>query len=220
MIQSMQTSESSDTAPVGAKTTDLEPVQVHPTGVVKPDDPDAKLKFLVKEALHGVGGFVSDAHGNRVANELGGRNCVTGEMRKNEPPFSLTLNKATSDDIAWQCKHYTERGVRKLRDSGTALVEDVEAHVSKTPDSIEAHDQASLKTTRNPNGEPYPAFTSDKSWDEASGKTVAHRQVPLVQRVQKTVEVPPDPVHRQVGRFACEHALCSGSRACGAYTCD
>ena len=32
MIQSMQTSESSDTAPVGAKTTDLEPVQVHPTG--------------------------------------------------------------------------------------------------------------------------------------------------------------------------------------------
>ena len=62
--------------------------------------------------------------------------------------------------------------------------------MSKTPDSIEAHDQASLVTTRNPNGEPYPAFTSEKSWDEASGKTVAHRQVPLVQRVQKTVEVP------------------------------
>ena len=55
MIQSIQTSESSDTAPVGAKTMDLEQVQVHPTGVVKPDDPDAKLKFLVKEVLHGVG---------------------------------------------------------------------------------------------------------------------------------------------------------------------
>ena len=71
-----------------------------------------------------------------------------------------------------------------------ASVEDMEALVSKMPDSIEAHCQASLKTTRNPNGEPHPAFTSDKSWDEASGKTVAYRQVPLVQRVQKTVEVP------------------------------
>ena len=38
--------------------------------------------------------------------------------------------------------------------------------------------------------EPYPAFTSDKSWDDASGKRVTHRQVPLIQRVQKTVEVP------------------------------
>ena len=62
--------------------------------------------------------------------------------------------------------------------------------VSKTPDSIEAHYQASLKTARNPNGEPYPAFASEKSWNVASGKTVAHRQVPLIQRVQKMVEVP------------------------------
>ena len=102
----------------------------------------------------------------------------------------MLLNNAISIDTAWQCKHYTGRGVRKLHESGTALVEDVEAPVSKMPDSSEAQYQASLKTTRNPNGEPYPAFTSDKSWDEASGKTVAHRQVPLIQRVQKMVEVP------------------------------
>ena len=100
------------------------------------------------------------------------------------------LNKATSDDIAWQRKHYTGRGVRKLHESGTASVEDIEAPVSKMPDSIEAHCQTSLKTDRNPNGEPYTSFTSDKSWDEASGKTVAHRQVPLIQRVLKMVEVP------------------------------
>ena len=53
--------------------------------------PDAKLKFLVKEVLHGVGGFVFDANGNRVANEIGGQNCETGEMWKNKPPFSLSL---------------------------------------------------------------------------------------------------------------------------------
>ena len=160
-IQGIQTSESLDTAPF---------CQVHLTGVMKPDDPDAKIKLLAEER-HGVGGFVFDAHGNRVANELGGRNCVTGEMWKNEPPFSLALNKATSDDIGWQCKHYTGRGVRRLHTSGTALVEDVEAPVSKMPDSIEAHCQASLKSAKDPDGEPYPAFASEKSWNEASGKT-------------------------------------------------
>ena len=211
----------------------------------------------MKEVLHGVGGFVFDAHGNRVANELGGRNCVTGEMRKNKLPSRLDLNNAISDDIDWQCKHYAGRGVRKLHESGTALVEDMEGPVSKTPDSIEAHDQASLKLAKDPDGGPYPAFASDKLWSEASGeigsekkfyhnvssgadlaesvqvsenlgialagqlaqaetveavkigtrlpagpgrpvlenppvttRTVAHRQVPLIQSVQKTVEVP------------------------------
>ena len=167
MIQSIQTSES-----------------------LKPDDPDAKTKFFAEEALHGVGGLIFDTHGNRVASELGGRNCVTGEMRKNKPSFSLALNKATSDDIAWQRKQYTGRGVTKLHESGTTLAEGMEAPVSKMSDSIEAHCQASLKSAKDPDGEPCPAFTSDKSWDEASGKTVAHRQVPLIQRVQKTVEVP------------------------------
>ena len=157
-------------------------------GAMKHDDPDAKIKFFTEEALHGVGGLIFDAHGNRVVNELGKRDCVTGEMWENKPPFSLALNNAVSDDR--QCKHYTGRGVRKLHESGTALAEDMGVPVSKTPDSIEAHYQASLKTARNPNGEPYPASASEKLSNVASGKTVAHRQVPLIQRVQKMVEVP------------------------------
>merc|ERR1719265_2758094 len=56
---------------IGAKTIDLEWVQVHPTGLVKPDEPDAKVKFLAAEALRGVGGLVLDANGKRFANELG-----------------------------------------------------------------------------------------------------------------------------------------------------
>merc|ERR1719210_527690 len=50
---------------VGAKTIDLEWVQVHPTGLVKPDDADAKIKFLAAEALRGVGGIILDANGKR-----------------------------------------------------------------------------------------------------------------------------------------------------------
>ena len=105
---------------------------------------------------------------------------MTGEMWKNKPPFSLALNNAAPDDIAWQRKQYTGRGIRKLHESGTALAEGTEAPVPKMPDSIEAHCQASLKSAKDPDGEPYCAFTSDKSWDEASGKTVAHRQVPVI----------------------------------------
>ena len=69
---------------VGGKTIDLEWVQVHPTGLVKPDEPDAKIKFLAAEALRGVGGIVLDANGNRFANELGRRDYVTGEICKSK----------------------------------------------------------------------------------------------------------------------------------------
>ena len=40
----------------GARTIDLERIQVHP-GFVKPHDPDDKIKFLAEEALCGVGGL-------------------------------------------------------------------------------------------------------------------------------------------------------------------
>ena len=120
-IQGARTSEKSGTAPVRHATQ---------TEIVEVVEIEASIP---EEELHGVGGFVFDAHGNRVANELGGRNCVTGEMWKNKPPFSLDLNKATSDDIAWQCKHYTGRGVRKHHESGTALVEDMEAPSRRSP---------------------------------------------------------------------------------------
>ena len=43
--------------------------------------------------------------------------------------------------------------------------------VSKMEKSIEAHYQASLKTTPDPHGGPVPACPSGKSWDEVSGKT-------------------------------------------------
>lgn len=41
----------------------MEWVQVHPTGLVHPDDPDAKVKWLAAEALRGVGGIMIDRHG-------------------------------------------------------------------------------------------------------------------------------------------------------------
>merc|ERR1719218_171941 len=149
---------------VGAKSIDLEGVQVHPTGLVKPDDPDAKIKFLAAEALRGVGGIVLDANGRRFANELGRRDYVTGEMWKNKPPFRLCLNKAASDEIIWHCKHYTGRGVMKFYPSGADLAKDMGVPVQVLIDTHDAHYAAAKKTEADADGGSWPAYPSGKSW--------------------------------------------------------
>ena len=97
---------------------------------------------------------------------------MTGDMWKKQTSIQpCSEQRGISDDIAWQCKHYTGRGVRKIHESGTALAEDMEMPVSKMPASSEAHCQASLKSAKDPDRGPYPAFASDKSWNKASDKT-------------------------------------------------
>jgi len=155
----------------GAQTVDLEWVQVHPTGLVKPDEADAKVKFLAAEALRGVGGIVIDANGKRFANELGRRDYVTGEMWKNKPPFRLCLNSAASQEIIWHCKHYTGRGVMKVYATGADLAKDMNIPLQTLIDTHDQHHQASLKQEKDPEGGPHPAYPSGKSWDDASGPT-------------------------------------------------
>merc|ERR1719253_882897 len=126
---------------IGASSIDLEWVQVHPTGLVEPDDPEAKIKFLAAEALRGVGGLVFDADGKRFCNELGRRDYVTGEMWKNKAPFRLCLNKAASDEIIWHCKHYTGRGVMKYFENGAALAAEIGCSTETMATELENHYQ-------------------------------------------------------------------------------
>jgi len=156
---------------MGARSVDLEWVQVHPTGLVKPDDPDAKVKFLAAEALRGVGGLVLDPNGKRFANELGRRDYVTGEMWKNKPPFRLCLNRAAAEEIMWHCKHYTGRGVMKFYETGADLAKDMQVPLQTLVDVHDAHYEAAKKTEKDPDGGSWPAYPSGKSWDEPSGKT-------------------------------------------------
>merc|ERR1719324_2177061 len=156
---------------IGAKTIDLEWVQVHPTGLVKPDDPDAKIKFLAAEALRGVGGLIINAEGKRFCNELGRRDYVTGEMWKSKPPFRLVLNRAATDEILWHCKHYTGRGVMKYYKTGADLAKDMGVDLKILEEEHDQHYQAAKKTEKDPDGGSYPAYPSGKSWDARSGPT-------------------------------------------------
>jgi cytochrome b involved in lipid metabolism len=110
----------------------LEKVQVHPTGLVDPKDPDAKVKFLAAEALRGVGGLLLDNEGNRFADELGHRDYVTGRMWDNNKfPVRLVLNSEATKEIEWHCKHYVGRGLMKRIEGGDALAKEIGIPPSK-----------------------------------------------------------------------------------------
>jgi len=100
-------------------------VQVHPTGIVNPKDPDNKIKFLAAEALRGSGGIMLDANGKRFCNEMGRRDYVSGEMFKGKGPFRLVLNSGSSKEIEWHCKHYNGRGLMKFFQSGAELAKEM-----------------------------------------------------------------------------------------------
>ena len=126
---------------VGGEVVDMEWVQVHPTGLVHPDDPKAKVKFLAAEALRGVGGILLDAEGNRFCDELGRRDYVTGEMNKNKGPFRLVLNSKASKEIEWHCKHYVGRKLMKRFTKAADLAKDMGISVEKLKDTFELYNQ-------------------------------------------------------------------------------
>jgi len=113
---------------IGAGVVDMEWVQVHPTGLVHPDDINAKVKWLAAEALRGVGGIMIDRHGKRFVNELGTRDFVSTEMlnkKEAQGPYRLLINSKGSKEIEWHCHHYTSRKLMKKYKDGTDLAKDM-----------------------------------------------------------------------------------------------
>ena len=139
---------------LGAGAVDMEAVQVHPTGLIHPDSPDDKVRFLAAEALRGEGGLLLNAEGVRFVDELQKRDHVTGKMwndgerrghdtgaKGNRDPFSLVLNGAGSRAIEWHCSHYSARGLMKRYNSGAELAAGLgvpEATVKATFDAYNA----------------------------------------------------------------------------------
>lgn len=140
---------------IGGNAIDLEKVQVHPTGLVDPNEPDAKVKFLAAEALRGVGGLLLTNEGLRFCDELGRRDYVTGEMWKfNKPPYRLVLNSAAAKEIEWHCKHYMGRNLMKFYKNGAALAADMGISIDVLNKTFTAYNQAA-QTKNDPFGKQY-----------------------------------------------------------------
>ncbi|KAI8364647.1 FAD binding domain-containing protein [Radiomyces spectabilis] len=137
---------------IGANTIDLEKVQVHPTGLVDPEDPDSKVKFLAAEALRGCGGLLLNADGERFCDELGHRDYVTGEMWKTKFPIRLVLGTAASKEIEWHCRHYAGRGLMKKFENGEALAKEMGIPAAKLKETFETHKRIAEGKMKDPWG--------------------------------------------------------------------
>merc|ERR1719502_69908 len=158
---------------IGAECVDLEWVQVHPTGLVHPEEPEAKVKFLAAEALRGVGGVLPDANGNRFCNELGRRDYVTGEMWKNKgvtfgncTGFFLCLNTKASEEMNWHAKHYMGRGLMKFYNNLGELAKEYNFDVKNIEATFKEYNENAEKQAKDPNGGPYEAYGGGKAWDK------------------------------------------------------
>ncbi|KAH9832269.1 fumarate reductase [Rhodofomes roseus] len=146
---------------VGASAIDLEKVQVHPTGLVDPNDPEAKVKFLAAEALRGVGGLLLDNEGKRFVDELQHRDYVTGKMWENgKYPIRLVLNGQASKEIEWHCKHYVGRGLMKRYENGEELAKGMGLKPEQLKKTFDDYNEV-LRTKKDPFGK---KFFSSGEW--------------------------------------------------------
>ena len=162
---------------IGAGTIDMTSVQVHPTGIVHPGEPDAKVKFLAAEALRGVGGLLLNADGERFCDELGRRDYVSGEMNKNKGPFRLVLNGKASKEIEWHCKHYCGRGIMKRFSSGAEVAKEIGVNPSKLAKTFADYNRVA-QTKQCPYGKKFfhnlPMDMNDNVWHVAIVMPVVH----------------------------------------------
>ncbi|KAG6812550.1 hypothetical protein H0H92_002319 [Tricholoma furcatifolium] len=149
---------------IGAHGIDLEKVQVHPTGLVDPNEPNAKVKFLAAEALRGCGGLLLDSKGKRFVDELQHRDYVTGKMWENKNhPIRLVLNGAASKEIEWHCKHYVGRGLMKRCENGAALAKEFGLEPSVLKKTFEDYNK-SVRTKQDPFGKKF--FQGEWTFDD------------------------------------------------------
>jgi len=157
---------------VGADTVDLEWIQVHPTGLIHPEEPDAKVKFLAAEALRGVGGILLDMNGQRFCNELGRRDYVTGMMWKNKgltlgntTGFFLCLNGKASTEITWHCKHYQGRGLMKSYKNMGEFAKEYGIPLANIEETFKNYNELAKLQAEKPDEGKYEAYGGGKSHD-------------------------------------------------------
>ncbi|KAK9477176.1 FAD binding domain-containing protein [Lipomyces japonicus] len=156
---------------------DLEKVQVHPTGLVDPKDPDNKWKFLAAEALRGEGGILLNANGERFCDELGHRDYVSGQMFKTKFPIRLILNGKASNTLDFHTKHYSGRGLMK-RINGRQLAKEIGISESKLQKVFADYNAIADGKAKDPYGKKYfsngPLDINDDNFHVALMTPVLH----------------------------------------------
>jgi len=134
----------------------MDKVQVHPTGLVDPKDPHAKVKFLAAEALRGVGGLLLDSGGERFIDELEKRDVVSNAMWKRDKfPVRLVLNTKAAKEIQWHVKHYEGRGLMRHFKSGADLAKEIGIPVSRLEQTFKEYNDYASGKKKDPFGKKF-----------------------------------------------------------------
>ena len=143
---------------IGANDIDMDKVQVHPTGLIDPKDPDSKWKFLAAEALRGEGGLLLNADGQRFADELGHRDYVSGEMWKEKEkkkwPIRLVLNSKASNVLDFHTRHYSGRGLMKKM-TGAELAQEIGCGSDALSKTFQQYNAVAEGKQKDPFGKKY-----------------------------------------------------------------
>ena len=137
---------------VGARTVDLDRVQVHPTGLVDPAEPGAKVKPLAAEALRGAGALLLNGAGQRFCDELGRRDYVTQRMRGARGPFRLVLNRRGAAALESHVRHYVSRGLMRRVPSGAALAAEMGVAPNELDATLRTYNAAAAGRLPDPHG--------------------------------------------------------------------
>lgn len=139
---------------IGAGLIDMDRVQVHPTGLVDPKEPNAKTKFLAAEALRGTGAIMLNGEGKRFANELARRKDLSEAMISNKGPFRLVLNSKCASEMIWHCKHYSGRGLMKQYKNGKEMASDIGVTADTLADTFATYN-SHCEAKKDPFGKPF-----------------------------------------------------------------
>ena len=112
---------------IGIGLTDMNQVQIHPTGFVNLDDRYAKNKILAPELLRGVGGILINQKGERFCNELGTRDYVSQKIIQNcemakdgsitQYESYMLINQKAIDVYGGKVDFYIKKGYLRKYDS-------------------------------------------------------------------------------------------------------
>ena len=105
---------------IGIGLTDMDKVQIHPTGFINLDERYKKFKLLAPELLRGVGGILINQKGNRFCNELGTRDYVSQKIIENcelaksdsitQYESFLLINQKAADSYGGDIYYYIGKG--------------------------------------------------------------------------------------------------------------
>jgi flavocytochrome c len=131
---------------IGAKLVDMEYVQVHPTGFIDPNDPNAEEQTLATEALRGHGALLINQQGKRFVNEIYHRDWVSEAEKAQIGSIYLVMNTAVADDCAVPfVKQYTALGLLEHYVSGEEFCKKTKVPYTQFCDTLQVYNDLAAR---------------------------------------------------------------------------